>query len=189
MKVKFCGMTNAEDVSAAVELGVDFVGFVFYEKSKRFVTYEQVRTITESINSDIKKVGVFVEQSNEEIKKAVEFCNLDYAQVYKTVEGVDTIRVYRIKDEPPKDISDGLILFDSYTKSIGGSGVSFDLSLLKNFEHKNRLFVAGGINIDNVTFIAQLNVFGVDLVSSIEAYPGKKDIKKMEDFMKVVRGL
>ncbi len=189
MKVKFCGMTNAEDVSAAVDLGVDFIGFVFYEKSKRFVTYEEVRKITDGINGDVKKVGVFVQQTDKEIKKAVEFCNLDYAQVYKPVEEVNTIRVYRIKDELPKGISNGLILFDSFTKSIGGSGVSFDLNLLKKFEYRSRLFVAGGVNIDNVVSIARLHVFGVDLVSSIEAYPGKKDIKKMEDFMKVVRGL
>jgi len=189
MKVKFCGMTNKEDVSAAVELGVNFIGFVFYERSKRFVTYEQVRKITEDINGSVKKVGVFVEQTDKEIEKAVEFCNLDYAQVYKSIAGVNTIRVYRIKDELPKDISNGLILFDSYTKSIGGSGVSFDLDLLKRFKHKNRLFVAGGVNIDNVALIADLNVFGVDLVSSIEAYPGKKDMKKMENFMKAVRNL
>ena len=188
MFVKFCGMTNLDDVLCAVDLGVDFVGFVFYEKSKRFVTYEKVKNIVESLTADVKKVGVFVEQNDEEIEYAMDFCQLDYAQVYRDVENIKTIRAYRIKESLPESIADGLILFDSYTKSIGGSGVSFDLDLIENFEHKNRLFVAGGVSLDNVESVIDLNVFGIDLVSSIEAYPGKKDKKKMEEFLKAVKG-
>ncbi len=189
MKVKFCGMTNIDDVSYAIKLGVDFIGFVFYQKSKRFISYEDAKKIIEKTDSGVKKVGVFVEQDEEEIKRIVEFCCLDYAQVYRNINSVETIDVYRIKDKLPESVNDGLILFDSYTKSVGGSGVAFDLSLLSNFEHKHRLFVAGGVSVYNIRDIATLDVYGVDLVSSIEAYPGKKDKKKMEDFMNVVRGL
>ncbi len=188
MFVKFCGMTNLDDVLCAVDFGVDFVGFVFYEKSKRFVTYEKAKSIIKNVDADVKKVGVFVEQNDKEIEYAVDFCQLDYAQVYRDVENIETIRAYRIKESLPVSAADGLILFDSYTKSIGGSGVSFDLDLIANFEHKNRLFVAGGVSLDNVESVIDLDVFGVDLVSSIEAYPGKKDEKKMKEFLKVVKG-
>ncbi len=189
MKVKFCGMTNKEDVYFAADSGVDFVGFVFYEKSKRFINYESVRDITQKVKNNVKKVGVFVEQTDKQIKEAMDFCLLDYAQVYRNVKGVDTIYVYRIKDRLPENVADGLILFDSYTKSIGGSGVSFDISLLDDFKYKNRLFVAGGVSERNISDIAKKGVFGVDLVSSIEAYPGKKDRGKMKSFMEVVRSL
>ncbi len=188
MKVKFCGMTNIDDVLAAVDLGVDFVGFVFYQKSKRFVEYNVVSDILNKIDSsNVKTVGVFVEQTDYEIKKTVSFLNLDYAQVYKDIDDIKTIRVYRIKDGLPKLIrDDGLILFDSFTQSIGGSGRTFDWGAIDSFKDKNRLFVAGGISQDNVNQIKDLGVYGVDLVSSIEKYPGKKDVNRMREFMKRV---
>ncbi len=190
MKVKFCGMTNLDDVLHAVELGVDLVGFVFYEKSKRYISYKKAKEIIDSIDKkDIKTVGVFVDQSDDEIRKAFEFCGLDYAQVYRDINNISTIRVYRIKNKLPESVVNGLVLFDSYTKSIGGSGISFDLDIIKDIEYKDRLIVAGGVSIDNIESIARYNVFGVDLVSSIEAYPGKKSIEKMEDFMRVLRSL
>ncbi len=190
VKVKFCGMTNREDVRNAIECGVDFVGFVFCEKSKRYVDYDTVRRITgEFRQSGVGFVGVFVEQGDDEIKKAMEFCRLDYAQVYRDVEGIKTIRVYRIKDMLPESVADGFVLFDSFTKMIGGSGVSFDVNLIEGIDYRDRLFIAGGVNESNVKRIASFGVYGVDLVSSIEAYPGKKDKEKMEGFMKIVRAL
>ncbi len=189
MKIKMCGMTNLEDVLCAVDLGVDFVGFVFYEKSKRFIGYEETKKIIDKVNSNIKKVGVFVEQSDKEILDVVNFCSLDYAQVYRQVEGVNTIVVYRIRNKLPKNVDRGFVLFDSYTKLMGGSGISFDVEIVKNFNFKDRLFVAGGVSVNNIERIAEFGVFGVDLVSSIEQYPGKKDKRKMEDFMRIVRRL
>jgi len=188
MKIKFCGMTNLDDALAAVDLGVDFVGFVFYPKSKRFISYDKVKDIIKNINDSVKTVGVFVEQDEKEIKTAMEYCRLDYAQVYHDFQGFNSIRVYRVAGRLPAVKSDGLILFDSYTKSVGGSGIAFDKSLIKNVDYKNRLFIAGGIGINNIDEIVDIDPFAVDLVSSIEAYPGKKDIKKMKEFMKIVKG-
>lgn len=188
MKVKFCGMTNLDDALAVVDLGVDFVGFVFYPKSKRFISYDQARDIIKNINDSVKTVGVFVEQDEKEIKATMEYCGLDYAQVYHDFSGFDSIRVYRVADRLPAVKSDGLILFDSYTKSIGGSGISFDKNLIRNVDYKDRLFIAGGISLNNIEEIVDIDPFGVDLVSSIEAYPGKKDVKKMKEFMKIVKG-
>ncbi len=187
MKVKFCGMTNLDDVLAAVDLGVDFIGFVFYTKSKRFISYDKAKNIIKNINNSVKTVGVFVDQDEKEIKIAMEYCGLDYAQVYHDFQGFNTIRVYRIADRLPIVKSNGLILFDSYTKSVGGSGIAFDKSLIKDVDYKNRLFIAGGVGINNIDEIVDIDPFGVDLVSSIEAYPGKKDIKKMKEFMKIVK--
>ena len=188
MKVKFCGMTNLDDVLSAVDLGVDFVGFVFYEKSKRYIDYAKTKRIVEYVKNSVKTVGVFVNQDDNEIEEAIKFCHLDFAQVYRDVGKINTIRAYRIKDTLPSNINEGLILFDSYSKSVGGSGTSFNLDLIKDFEYKNRLFVAGGVSADNVKQIKKEGVFGVDLVSFIETYPGKKDIKKMKNFMKFARG-
>ncbi|WP_022670957.1 phosphoribosylanthranilate isomerase [Hippea alviniae] len=187
MKVKFCGMTNYEDVKASIDLGVDFVGFVFYKKSKRFIDYRQAREIIEKIKGEVKTVGVFVDESCEEIEEIMNFCGLDYAQVYKDCLLKRRIRVYRIKDKLPEKVTDGLLLFDKFTDSIGGSGKSFDFDLIKGFPFKDRLFIAGGISIENVKLLIDMGVYGVDLVSSVEAYPGKKDFEKMRKFMEFVR--
>ncbi|WP_025209224.1 phosphoribosylanthranilate isomerase [Hippea sp. KM1] len=187
MKVKFCGMTNYEDVKASIELGVDFVGFVFYPKSKRFIDFESARQIVKRIKDKVKTVGIFVNQNEAQIKEAVEFVGLDYTQVYADIGLKNTIRVYRIKDSLPEVKQEGLLLFDAYTEQIGGAAKSFNWEILKNFKYKDRLFVAGGINAENVSRIKSLGVFGVDLVSGVEAYPGKKDISKMREFLEIVR--
>ncbi len=190
MKVKFCGMTNFEDALYASEIGADFVGFVFYEKSKRFIPYKNAKIIIEKLNKKVKTVGVFVNQNENEIKHFVNYCGLDYAQVYSDFNAFESIRVYRIKDKAPERVkSKGLILFDSFSHSVGGSGIGFDKSILRDISYKDRLFVAGGIDSKNVRQIIDFGVFGVDLVSSVEKYPGKKDFEKMKEFIKIAKGL
>ncbi len=189
MKVKFCGMTNYEDVKNAIDLGVDFVGFVFFKKSRRYISFEEAKGIVDKVKGEVKTVGVFFDCERATILEAFGFCGLDYAQVYEDMNGIPTIRVYRIKSELPEKVQDGLILFDVYTEKGGGSGKSFNWELLESFPYRERLFVAGGVNVDNVQFLKGLGVFGVDLVSSVEEYPGKKSYSKMKEFMERVRGL
>lgn len=189
VKVKFCGMTNLEDCQKAVDLSVDFVGFVFYEKSPRYVSLSKAREIVEKLDGKVGTVGVFVDQDDGMIREAVDYCRLNYAQVYRDTAISRRIRVVRIAgrlpDEPFDD--EGLILFDSYSEGYGGSGKSFDPLVLDGSAVLDRAFVAGGVNTDNVGDILRLKPFGIDLVSSIEAYKGKKDHLKMEEFMKKVR--
>ena len=108
VKIKICGMTNLEDCQTAIDLGVDFIGFVFYKKSARYVTPEMVREISERINGKAKTVGVFVEETEDEIDRLVDFCHLDFAQVYNSrmdhMEQTGSC-VYRIKDAVPEVVS------------------------------------------------------------------------------------
>ncbi len=189
MKVKFCGMTNYEDVKSAIDLGVDFVGFVFYEKSKRYISFEEAKRIVDKVRGEVKTVGVFFGYDKNTVGEGFKFCGLDYAQVYEDVDGIPTIRVYRIKDRLPDVVQDGLVLFDVYTEIGGGSGKSFDWEMLKGCTYRDKLFVAGGVSVNNVKFLNDLGVFGVDLVSSVEEYLGKKSYSKMREFMETVRGL
>jgi len=187
VKIKICGMTNLEDCLAAVDLGVDFIGFVFYKKSARYVAPEKVREISENINGKTKTVGVFVEEAEDEIDRLVKFCHLDFAQTYNRVPGKNRICVYRIKDAVPEVVSDGLVLFDSHSKGFGGSGMAFDINLLKGRSALERAFIAGGIDEENVYRALALKPFGIDLVSAVESQKGKKDLFKMEHFVKKVR--
>ena len=180
-------MTNLEDCLTAIDLGVDFIGFVFYEESRRYVTPKSVRTIVERLDGNIKTVGVFVKETEEEIKELIEFCKLDFAQVYNGKSGPDRISAYRVGDNIPEVTDDGLVLFDSYSSGFGGSGTSFDITLLKNHNALGRAFIAGGINEENIGSIMALKPFGVDFVSSTEAYKGKKDPSKMKRLVNTIR--
>jgi phosphoribosylanthranilate isomerase len=189
VKVKFCGMTDLDDCKKAIDLSVDFVGFVFYEKSPRYITLSKARQIIETLDGKVSTVGVFVEQTDSAIGDVMEYCHLDYAQVYREIALSNRIRVFRVADKLPDELPDdeGLILFDSCSEGYGGSGKSFDFRVLEGCEALDRAFVAGGVNVDNVADILRLKPFGIDLVSSIETHKGKKDHQKMEQFMKTVR--
>ena len=189
VKIKFCGMTNLDDCKKAVELGVDYLGFVFYKKSSRYVmTPEGVRRIVERLDGGARTVGVFVEESDEQIAEFVDYCGLDLAQVYRPRASGDSIIAFRVAERLPEiPPGDGLILFDSYSEGFGGSGGSFDFGLLEDCAALPRAFIAGGISEENVHEVLRLQPFGVDLVSSVEVYKGKKDHGKMERFIKTVR--
>ncbi len=189
VKIKFCGMTNLDDCRMAVDLGVDFVGFVFYKKSRRAITPGRARRIIERLDGAALAVGVFVEEDDREIEGIADSCGLDFVQVYRESACTSAIRVLRVKERLPNVPGDGLLLFDSASRGIGGSGRPFDHSLLKGCEALDRTFVAGGVDEANVADILRMRPFGIDLVSSIEAIPGRKDYGKMERFVKKVRGL
>jgi phosphoribosylanthranilate isomerase len=187
VKIKFCGMTNLDDCMRAVDLGVDFLGFVFYKRSRRAVTPGRVRRIVDKLAGKAASVGVFVEESDREIGHIAGYCGLDYAQVYRPSAIPDSIRACRVGVSLPDTPEDGLILFDSYTPAVGGAGRRFDLGLLKDCKALGRAFIAGGIDLENVGEALRMQPFGIDLVSSIEASPGRKDRVKMEKFMEKVR--
>ena len=188
VKIKFCGMTDLDDCKMAADLAVDFVGFVFYKKSRRAVTPGRARRIIEGLDGTMQTVGVFVEEEDREIERVAHFCGLDFVQVYRESACANSIRVLRVAGRLPDVPGEGLLLFDSASEGIGGSGKPFDRSLLKGCEALDRAFVAGGVDERNVGEILRMRPFGVDLVSSIEARPGRKDYGRMEKFVKKVRG-
>lgn len=189
VNIKMCGMTNLDDCLAAVDLGVEFIGFVFYEKSKRYVAPDRVRHITESLDGAIRTVGVFVGLTEQRVHEMMAFCSLDFAQVYSPTPVSPKISVHRVKDALPEVAPYGLVLFDSYAEGFGGSGVCFDFSLLEGHHALSRAFVAGGINEGNVGRVLGLKPYGIDLVSSVERYPGRKDVRKMKNFVNKVRSI
>ena len=193
VKIKICGMTNLDDCRAAVDLGVDFIGFVFYRQSKRYVAPETVRDIVEKLGRAVKTVGVFVEETAPEIERLRDLCGLDFAQVYNLQEAARMrdkarrITVYRVGDAVPEVDAEGIILFDSHSQGFGGSGASFDLGLITDHHALERAFIAGGVTEENVLETLRLAPFGIDLVSAVEAEKGKKDREKMKSFVKKVR--
>ncbi len=199
MFVKFCGFTRECDVEAALECGVDAVGFVFYEKSSRFVSFQNARKLIACLaGTNTKAVGVFVDEGADDIIEKVASLNLNVAQIYsheimhRIHAVVPVLMTYRIQnaDDIARVIfpTDGYVLLDSYTRSgYGGTGMTFDWKLLRDIP-LNRAIVSGGLSPRNVgELIRTIRPFGVDVSSGIEESPGIKSVGKMRAFMKQVK--
>lgn len=198
VKVKICGITNLNDALKAQEAGADAVGFVFYCKSPRFILPEIAQEISQALSRKMIKIGVFVNASLEEIRRIVSFVGLDILQFHgdesvkfcQEFSDHKVIKSFRIKDKLKIDnIRQYKVygyLFDTYSSlQKGGTGRSFDWNLLRDQDFRPRkIFLSGGLNCENVAeAIRIVRPDWVDVSSSLESSPGKKDYFLMRKFV------
>jgi phosphoribosylanthranilate isomerase len=213
--VKICGMTNLEDALVAVDAGADAVGFVFYEKSPRCVSVEAVREIVEKLPESVEKVGVFVNEPIGNVSAvadragltAVQFHGDEYEdptkwptdrRTFLCVPAHWVAMTWRKKGKAfgsfmalPRNL--GAIMVDSSTsEKRGGTGRPFDWreaeAWISTMGQLSPVVIAGGLKTENVAdAIGILKPWGVDVVSGVEARPGKKDPEKVRTFVKAVR--
>jgi len=194
VKIKICSITNIEDALAAETLGADAVGFIFYEKGKRYVAPETVRGITNVLSPFTIKVGVFVDESSEIINTKSKLAGINVVQLHGNQKqdiinsvSLPVIKVFRVDNNFDYKMIDQYngcsILLDTYSKkSYGGTGKQFDWEKIPA-KIRNNVILAGGISLENIESIFKnINPAAVDLSSSLEITPGKKDKKKMEKF-------
>jgi phosphoribosylanthranilate isomerase len=198
VRVKICGITNHEDASTAVELGVDALGFIF-APSPRQITPEKARNIISAIPPFVKTVGVFVDENSSTIRQITRFCSLDLVQLHgdESPEACDelmpyTIKAFRIKDESSLSAIRQYqgrvraILFDTYSeKKSGGTGKTFEWELaIRGKKEGMPIILSGGLNPYNVErAISFVNPYAVDVSSGVEECPAKKSPKLMNYFM------
>ncbi len=202
VKVKICGLTNYRDAAAAVDLGADLLGFNFYPGSPRFVTLEQAAQIINKLPAFIHVAGVFVNASLDQIKEAISECNLDWVQLHGDESpefceslrsiNVRTMKAIRVKDQEDIERAESFftdaVLLDAFDpEKYGGTGLMFDWNIIGHIN--KRIFLAGGINPDNVAAAIGLGVYGIDVCSGIEAKPGKKDHRKMRKLFENIQRL
>ena len=204
--VKICGNTSLADAQLAVDAGADAVGFVFAASPRR-VTPAKVAEIAPHLPSRIEKIGVFVDTALDEILETVRFAGLSGLQLHAEY-GADVpaelrrslgadFRILRVVHFGPnaaeqaaaalRDAHVDAVLVDSRTATaVGGTGIAFDWQQARDtvFGHAGRLVMAGGLTPENVAeAIATLRPWGVDVVSGVEAAPGRKDPAKVREFV------
>lgn len=197
-KVKICGITSDNDIDIVNALLPDYVGFIFCE-SKRQVPLSMAKALSYTLNSKIKKVGVFVNEKRDTIKKIVKECGLDIIQLHGDEKPMDCFfdgcsvwKAIRIKDAIDLDkmrfYTVDRFLLDTYTKDVyGGSGRTFDLSLIRLLKNKNEIMLSGGLTIRNVeAAVKTVNPYAVDVSSGVEI-DGKKDFYLVKKFIEKVR--
>ncbi|MGB9797703.1 MAG: phosphoribosylanthranilate isomerase [bacterium] len=193
LRVKICGITNLEDAILAVNLGADALGFIFAPSPRR-IEVEKAREIINSLPPFVTTVGVFVNEDARKVKEIADICKLDALQFHGE-ESPDyceqfekkVIKAFKVQSgkelERLKDYNVSAYLLDSPHK-----GKPFAWELLKGLHFEKPIILAGGLNADNLN--EALNIFipyAVDVSSGVEAYPGKKDERKLRRFMEVIK--
>lgn len=191
---KICGITNREDALCAVNCGADAVGFIFYEKSPRYVAPEKAAEIICDLPPFVTPVGVFVNAPH--IDATVKLAGLRAIQLHGDEppeaclgHEVPVIRTLRVGSEfdalALRSYPVHMFLLDTARAgSYGGTGETFDWAKAREAKNYGRIILSGGLNPDNVReAIEQVAPYAVDTSSGVEAEPGKKDHKKVRDFL------
>jgi len=195
-RIKVCGITRLEDALTASRLGVDAIGFVFYPKSPRYISPMQAAKIIRQLPPFVSAVGLFVNPKQSEIDAVLQHCPLGVVQLHGDEPPEFCMaQSRRVMKAIPVGSAEDLKRAQSYPCPVlldarapkgvyGGTGTSFDWSLLENFNHAHPLILAGGLNAGNVE--AALSVrqwFALDVSSGVETSPGIKDDTKLSEFV------
>lgn len=200
MKLKICGMKYVENIQKVAELQPDYLGFIFYDKSKR-----NFEGVIPELPKKIKKVGVFVNEYLEIVVSLAQEYQLEALQLHgdettdyikevkKHLPNIEIIKVFGIKDEfnfdvlKPYEAIVDFFLFDTKGKERGGNGITFNWKVLENYNSTIPFFLSGGIGIEetqqvNEILKTELPIYALDVNSKFETKPGLKSVKKLKKF-------
>ena len=213
MNIKVCGMKEPGNIIKLAELKPDYMGFIFYPRSKRYAGKPD-KNVLDSLPASIKLTGVFVDQKPEEIIDKVLEYHLDAVQLHgaespgyclllraaliagqpqKSVELIKAFGItpgFNFSDLDPYNDSIDYFLFDTKTAEHGGSGLSFDWKILDQYSGNKPWFLSGGLSPENINGISNFafkNLYGLDLNSRFETEPGIKDIKSLRSAFQLIR--
>ncbi|MDP7579886.1 MAG: phosphoribosylanthranilate isomerase [Nitrospinota bacterium] len=196
IKVKICGITNKEDALYAAGCGANALGFIFYEKSPRYIEPDDAKTIIAALPPFVTTVGVFVNKDFNDIRDITLLTGVTVVQLHgdespsycNLVEG-KLIKAIRVKNyssiEGLKKYDVDVFLLDSFDKnSFGGSGLTFDWKLAEKAKQYGKIILAGGLTPDNVEeAVKKVAPYGVDVNSGVEKKPGIKNKNKVKEFI------
>jgi phosphoribosylanthranilate isomerase len=202
LRIKICGITNSDDALAAVAAGADALGFMFYQPSQRHIALATAGEIIRALPPFVARVGVFVDATEEFVRRAWGECGLDTLQFHgseppefcRKFAPAKVIKAFRIagleslRAVPAYDTHAWLL--DSYVAGApGGTGAKFNWSLAAEAKKLGRpIILAGGLTPQNVAeAVRQVGPFGVDVSSGVESAPGKKDPRKIREFIAAAR--
>lgn len=189
-RVKICGITNLEDAQQAVDVGADALGFVFYNKSPRYITPEAALEIVKHLPPFVEKVGLFVNASSEEVNLTCKRAKMTLAQIHfeAPLSFYDALEVPHIKviratcKEDLLKYKDEYRLVDAFVEGYGGAGKRVDILWFDGIDC-SKIILAGGLDPLNVSDMKCFDFYGFDVSSGVEAQKGKKDYNKVAEFI------
>jgi phosphoribosylanthranilate isomerase len=202
IKLKVCGMRDAKNIIEIVTLRPDYMGFIFYPRSKRYIGEQFDENLTAFVPDYIRKVGVFVNENKDKVLELRQRYNLDFVQLHgsETVDyceflvknNVGVIKSFAISQQTDLRVITGyedccdFLLFDAKVKEYGGSGKKFEWSILQEYKGNKPFFLSGGIDENDVETISKMDhskLYGIDINSRFEISPGLKDLHKIHKFI------
>ena len=209
IRIKVCGMSDPKNIRDVEALRPDYIGFIFYDKSPRYVDHDLPKTLP-----SVQRVGVFVDATVEECldktktydldvlqlhgNESPQFCTILREKILKTIpeKDMELWKVFGIKDTFDFSILENYetsidkFLFDTKGKAKGGNGYTFDWSVLKHYPSRKPIILSGGIGPEEINAVEQilktdLPIYALDLNSKFEIQPGLKDSQKLERFMSI----
>ena len=210
MKIKVCGITDIEQLKQLDEIGIDYAGMIFYNRSTRYMTEKLKYVEVKKLNLSIKKIGVFVNASEEDIFMQVELYGLNAVQLHgdetplfckHISDKVKVIKAFRINETehhidrlifPFEDFCDYYMFDTGGTGKYGGSGKKFNWQILETSKINKSFFLSGGISLDDVQKLKNFQhpfFYAVDINSCFEIEPGIKDLKQIKSFVVQLKGI
>lgn len=203
LKIKICGISNLEDALLAADLGANALGFIF-ASSPRQISKNTVSQITKRLPPFVTRVGVFVNESSKIVNETAFECGLDVVQLHgeespeycaqmlcrviKSLrisenQKIDELNLQLIKYEPFVSA----FLFDTYSpEKHGGTGKTFDWSILQNISTHRPIIISGGLTPENIPELLKMfSPYAIDVNSGVESSPGKKDSEKLKSIIKL----
>lgn len=204
MIIKVCGMNTIENLRLIAESSIDWIGFNFYPKSKRFIPFMKDCPLAKWKHPNIKKVGVFVNEEIENVKSIVDRFGLDFVQLHggesaeycqRVSSFCKVIKVFSVSstfDFSKLDAFDfcEYFLFDTATPYFGGSGEKYDWDILKEYKLKIPFLLSGGLGPEDAEGLLNFKhhaYVGIDINSRFEISPGRKDREKVFSFSKFLK--
>jgi len=196
--IKICGITEVDDAVKIAELGVNALGFIFYLKSRRYISPDKAKEIIKHLPPFINTVGVFVNEKKESVIDVLNRCPIDILQFHgdETPEYCGQfnkrfIKAFRVNEDFSFDVflkfpASAFLLDSLVTGEYGGTGVVFDWDIAVKAKKYGKIILSGGLNQENLSSaVAKVNPYGVDISSGVEIEPGKKDIGKVKEIVKI----
>jgi phosphoribosylanthranilate isomerase len=204
MKIKVCGLKYPDNIKAVIDLAPDYVGFIYYSRSPRFVGDVVAGDLT-SLPSQIIKTAVFVDEDQQEINRLIDEIGFDAIQLHGEESAefaglfkgkVQVLKAFGLKEDFDFEQLNAYVgkvdyfLFDTKTDAHGGSGKTFNWDVLANYKLDVPFFLSGGLSLDNLEQVAKIKhpqFYGVDLNSRFETAPGLKDIEKLKQAFSLLK--
>ena len=203
IQLKVCGMRDSENILKVSELQPDYMGFIFYAKSKRFVG--NAFRIPDQLSKDIKRVGVFVNETTDKILTLAKTHSLDFIQLHGSEpvsqcaelkqNNLGVIKVFSVDAQfdfleiVPYKKGVNYFLFDTKSDRYGGTGKTFDWNLLNQYDQEIPFFLSGGLSVENsqgIKILHGMNLHALDVNSGVEISPGQKDIEKIKGLKSIL---
>ncbi len=193
-RIKICGMREPGEVAQIVAAGVDAVGFIFAKKSPRYIEPEQAKAVIKTLPPFVDAVGVFVDEELEAAQEISQYCGLSVVQLHGNeppdycremtcrVMKAFRVGVHSVAQDlaPYAGVTSGFLLDTYQEKMAGGTGETFDWSLIEKVQPPGPIVLAGGLHPENVgEAVRRVRPHAVDLNSGVEIEPGRKDLEKV----------